>query len=281
MKEIIDWVVTIASLPALGYAVVDAILNGFQPMPIAISLLLAVVVICLHVIKAITKRKEKAIPEKRHNTRQHSVWDASRLKMNVRICRILIVLALFAIVGTVFLYRSIPSLTLNVDRLQEFEIVRGSFRTVYTTAGTHNGIVVYGRGQHLLVSLGNTSTLPLDIISVEIVLENYIKDHLPDLIYSALKIAIPNTRLPIESITTPVQWIESDRPGTVKAIGKGRIRLDAKGQESDIHQIAFTVEAKASGLWIYSLRVRYIEPKTNQSIEQRSSQEFAVLLRGR
>lgn len=169
---------------------------------------------------------------------------------------------------------------LIIDKISNFEEVKGNIKTIYSTAGKIDNTPVYGRGQHLLVTLHNQANEILDVVSVKLRLLSRDINHSPTLKYDKLQMSMPHTRLPIEAIKAPVQWSDSDSPGTLKEIGQGRIRLGPRGTENDIHQISFTVETRAIGLWAYQIEVEYVNPETGQLANVINENKLIILLRG-
>lgn len=172
------------------------------------------------------------------------------------------------------------SLDVVLDKISNFVVIEGDLKIIYTVAGESEGTSVYGRGQQLRIALLNAQPEVLDIISVNLRLLSRERSYDPTLKYNKLQLSVPHTRLPIENITKPIQWNDKDELGALKEIGNGRIRLGPKGKKDDIHQIMFTVEAKASGMWTYVIEVEYVEPQTGQQRLVTCKDKCKLLLRG-
>ena len=282
MMKWFDRMVTAASSMLVFVSGVDAFLHGLRIVPILLCVFLASIVISFQYLK---ERSSPQPPQTNGILDQRGIPitmpEKRRRNLALIVNRAVLIVASIGLAVTLWVYRSTPSLTVNVDRIQEFEIVKGATKTVYSTAGKYEGDLVYGRGHQVLVSLANHSTLPLDVTSLELRLESTKRSYPQTLRYDKLQVRLPHTRLPVEALTSPIHWGEYDKPGALKALGVGRIRLDPRGEKSDIHQIAFTVEALSPGLWSYVIVVKYIEPKTRRHLQYVSDEKFSILLRGK
>jgi hypothetical protein len=280
MKSV-DRILTFLSWIIIFASSVDTILNGLKLVPVILALLLIMVSISLYYLtknyKPVSNSESKIVD---HTGKVISTTsNYTRLAINVN--RVFLAIGCIGIIMTLTLQRSIPSLNIEIDKIENFEIIEGNKKTVYTTAGEKNGIYIYGRGQQLLITLTNNASMPLDVISINLRLISLEKTYNPALKYDKLQFSVPCTRLPVEQIKTPVQWDIGATPGTLKTLGEGRIKLGPKGTQNDTHQIQFTVEAKSAGLWTYQLEVVYNEPRVSKRETVTYKNNFMILLRGK
>jgi hypothetical protein len=176
---------------------------------------------------------------------------------------------------------SFPLLSLEIDKISNFEFIDGNTKTLYTDAGEIEGTTVYGRGHKLLITLINQGTSSLTVRSVKLRLVAKEPNFPPALRYDKLQMTVPHTRLPIEAIESPIYLQESDAVESTKEIGDGRIYLGSKNSPDAAHQITFTTEAKSPGLWTYQLEAEYTDPTTNQRQTVVCQEKLMILLRGR
>lgn len=174
-----------------------------------------------------------------------------------------------------------PMLSVDVDKISNFEMIDGNKKTIYTTAGEFEGKTVYGRGHRILISLINQTSSTLTIYSVRLRIVKKEPDYPKTLRYSKMQMTLPHSRLPIEVIQAPIYIQDIDSVQTIKEIGEGKIYLEPKDTPEAIHQIVFTTEVKSPGLWIYQLEVEYLDPIRNDREVQICKESFVILLRGR
>ncbi len=212
-----------------------------------------------------------------------NMWDWLSVIKHLQTLAVIVSALALAIVGGWQVYLQISeksSLKMELTEVSNFVGIQGNWKNTYTVAGLKDSIPVYGRGQRLFLTLINDSTIPLDVVSLNVRLLSHNINYPPTLKYSKLTLSLPGTRLPIEEIKAPIRWESSDQPGTSKRVGEGIIRLSPKGTSEDKHQIKFTVEASSPGLWEYQVEADYSEPKIDRRKSAILGEKFIILLRG-
>jgi hypothetical protein len=158
---------------------------------------------------------------------------------------------------------------------EPLSVVDGLERTIYTTAGVHGGVEVFGRGQRIVVTLLNRSADPVQLTEVALILVNRRARPAPELRYDKVTLGIPATRGPAPVAERTVRWTDDDQAGARKivfdgpapqVVGRWRTTLD--------------VEAAAPGLWEYTVEVAVRDLNGNVVVVPCAT-HLAVLLRGR
>jgi len=279
-----DLIVSALSWTALVAKSVDIIVSGFEPASIALQLFLLSMIVCFYYLR---ERSEKLSSDPQSSSslvldvsgKPAELPTARRTRLVTNILRIVLIFSAIGLISTLVFRRSQPSLVVSVDDITEYTRVNGLEETRYSKAGTVDKIDVYGMGQHITVSFKNNSTIPLEITRVSLILRSRILTPPLDLYYKKLEVQLPHTRLPIEVIE-PVLWRDTDAEGSSKNLGEGRIRLEPEASKGSTHVMKFTVLTEATGLWQYSLKVDYDEPRTGNSRTLELKEPFAILNRG-
>jgi hypothetical protein len=278
-----DLIVSALSWAALIAKSVDIIVSGFDLLSIALQLFLLSIIICFYYLR---ERAEKLSKEQKTSSivldvdgQPAELLAERKTRLVTNILRGILVFSAIGLISTLVFHRSQPSLVISVDDISEYTKVNGLEETRYLKAGTINNKDVYGMGQNIIVSFKNNSKLPLEITRVALVLQSRNVTPPENLYYRKLVIQLPHTRLPIELIE-PVRWQEADVEGSVKILGEGRIRLEPIDTKENTHVMKFTVITEANGLWLYSIRVDYDEPRTGTPRTIELKEQFAILNRG-
>jgi CHAT domain-containing protein/tetratricopeptide (TPR) repeat protein len=161
-----------------------------------------------------------------------------------------------------------------VGRPKPFSPVEGLERTIYTTAGEHGGLEVFGRGQRIGVTVHNRSPDPAHLVEVALILVS--RDAAPGagLRYDKLAVGVPAIRSPAPVVDRHVRWTDEDQPGTRKVVFDGPPLPVA-----DRCDIVVDVEAAAPGLWEYVVEAT-IRPPDGDAVAASSVSRLAILLRG-
>lgn len=258
----------------------DSLLAGLKPIPLAMSCAL----VCLYLSFRQLQKSQKANMHPKSSIMdalgRPILHDVDRANATVWVCRVLIVGASACAIVLIGMHAQSASASLHIDRVDHLQVISGNTKTIYSTAGKQDGTPVYGRGQVVVLSIVNHTSLPVDIFVVRIDILSHEERYNPALKYGKLQMSLPHTRLPIEELKTPVYFDNANSIAANYDLGVGRIRLEKAGTLEDTHQLRFRVVARTPGLWTYRVVAEYGERRAAGRRAVIHSEPLKILLRG-
>jgi Trypsin-like peptidase domain len=168
-----------------------------------------------------------------------------------------------------------PGLRMRIDRLGRFVRRTRSGTVTFGTASGPDGVLGYGEGAVLQVTLENASLAGEIISAVDV----EVREYDPSFTAGYPTIPLPGLHLevPVSAIEEPLALDElADLDGAVPVLNR-QLALDPAGGPTAHHTLNFSVVAISAGLWKLAVRARYATLARPDDVREATSDSFYVV----